>query len=220
MTIATTDSNQQFVGNDILTIFSWTYKTLDESHIDIYLDGIIQVSGYSLLLNGDQDSSPGGDVTFDVAPADMVNVNVVRTVPQTQLVDYTPYDAFPAETHEGALDKLTMLVQELQELLDRNPVPPPDTTPGDALIPGNLTVQGTSSLEDDVSFGGDASGANAPTDDAHFTRKDYVDDEIVTAVAVAQAAADAAQTTADAAKPEVDFLRTGDRLDINNVAVP
>jgi hypothetical protein len=220
MTISTTDSNQQFVGNDILTIFSWTYKTLDESHIDIYLDGIVQVSGYSLLLNGDQDSSPGGDVTFDVAPADGVNVNVVRTVPQTQLVDYQPYDAFPAETHEGALDKLTMLVQGLQELLERSTVPPPDSTPGDAIVSGNLTVNGTSSLEDDVTFGADASGANAPTNAAHFTRKDYVDSEIVTAVGVAQAAADAAQATADLAKPEVDFLRTGNRLDIDNVAVP
>ncbi len=175
MTISTTDSNQQFVGDDILTVFSWTYKTLDEGDIDVYLDGIVQVSGFTVLLNGDQDSSPGGDVTFDVAPADGENVNIVRSVPQTQLVDYVPFDAFPAETHEGALDKLTMLAQDIQELLERSPVPPPDSVPGDALVTGNLTVQGTTALEDDVTFGGDASGANAPTNVAHFTRKDYVD---------------------------------------------
>jgi len=28
------------------------------------------------------------------------------------LVDYTPYDAFPAETHEAALDKLVMMIQQ------------------------------------------------------------------------------------------------------------
>jgi hypothetical protein len=48
-----------------------------------------------------------------------VIVSILRVLPLTQTVDYVPYDAFPAQTHEGALDKLTMIDQQLQEQIDR-----------------------------------------------------------------------------------------------------
>jgi hypothetical protein len=51
-------------------------------------------------------------VTALVAPAATVRWVISRAVAQTQAVDYTPFDTFPAQTHEGALDKLTMLVQD------------------------------------------------------------------------------------------------------------
>jgi len=40
-------------------------------------------------------------------------ITIIRNAPATQLVDYIYNSAFPSETHEQALDKLTMLVQQL-----------------------------------------------------------------------------------------------------------
>ena len=67
----------------------------------------------------------------------------------------------------------------------------------------------------------------APTADNQLTRKDYVDglnaaqDIIIgnntTAAATAQSAANAANANANTRKLETDFIRSGDRLDINNV---
>lgn len=51
-------------------------------------------------------------VTAVTAPASTVRWVISRAVPKTQAVDYTLFDSFPAETHEGALDKLTMLSQD------------------------------------------------------------------------------------------------------------
>jgi myosin heavy subunit len=45
---------------------------------------------------------------------------VVRNVPLTQQTDYQANDPFPAESHEEALDKLTMLTQQLQDGLTRS----------------------------------------------------------------------------------------------------
>jgi hypothetical protein len=39
----------------------------------------------------------------------------------TQEIDYRPHDLFPAETHERALDILTMTAQELRELINDLP---------------------------------------------------------------------------------------------------
>lgn len=44
-------------------------------------------------------------------------ITIIRNAPATQLVDYGYNSNFPAETHEQALDKLTMLVQQLSTLL-------------------------------------------------------------------------------------------------------
>jgi hypothetical protein len=47
-------------------------------------------------------------------------VTLLREIDYTQDVDYQPLDAFPAETHEAALDKLTFLSQQLKEIIDRS----------------------------------------------------------------------------------------------------
>lgn len=44
---------------------------------------------------------------------------LVRDIDITQQVDYVEGDPFPAETHEGALDKLTLIATMLSEQVDR-----------------------------------------------------------------------------------------------------
>jgi hypothetical protein len=62
-------------------------------------------------------------------------LTVVRNVPATQDADYVVGDAFPAESHEEALDKLTMLSQQLQEEVSRSAkLPASNTADADALV--------------------------------------------------------------------------------------
>ena len=55
-----------------------------------------------------------GNWVLNVTGGSAAEIKVWRETPITQEVDYNPYDAFPAESHEGALDKLTMIAQELE----------------------------------------------------------------------------------------------------------
>lgn len=119
MTINSATNKVIYTANGVLTDFDFTFKTFQASDIQVYLDDVLQGSGYSVTLNSDQETSPGGTVIFDVAPADQTNITIVREVPLSQNVDYQPYDPFPANTHEAALDKLTMQNQQQQEELDR-----------------------------------------------------------------------------------------------------
>ena len=55
----------------------------------------------------------GGVITFNRPhPPGVISISVVRVTPLSQLVDYQPYGPFPAETHEFALDKITLILQE------------------------------------------------------------------------------------------------------------
>lgn len=47
-------------------------------------------------------------------------ITILRNIPLTQEVDYVQGDPFSAETHEGALDKLTLLAAQIQEEQDRS----------------------------------------------------------------------------------------------------
>jgi hypothetical protein len=63
-----------------------------------------------------------GTVTFTAGniPAATDTVIIKRNIPGTQETDYTEKGAFPAETHERALDKLTMLYLQQTEDIDRS----------------------------------------------------------------------------------------------------
>jgi len=124
MTLSTTTRLKNLIGNGVLVGFSFNFKTLDTSHIVVSLDDVVQGSGFSVVLNGDQDTSPGGTVTFSAAPGNGVIVTTERVIPLTQQTDYTAYDSFPAETHETALDKITMQTQENSEKIGRSVTAP------------------------------------------------------------------------------------------------
>lgn len=71
---------------------------------------------YTVELNQNR---KGGRVTLtDPKNADWRLV-IYRSYEATQEADYNDFDSFPAETLEQCLDKVTMLIQEIKEELDR-----------------------------------------------------------------------------------------------------
>lgn len=116
MTVSTTNNRINQVADGIVVAFVYDFIVNNASHMLPYLDNVLQVAGFTVNGVGSQS---GGDVTFDVAPANGVTVTLQRVVPLTQLVDYLPYDPFPAETHEGALDKLTLQLQQVSDEISR-----------------------------------------------------------------------------------------------------
>lgn len=63
----------------------------------------------------------GGMVVFP-QPLPPGEVVLRRQTPQNQLTDYVEGDAFPADSHEMGLDRLTLLVQDLMEQFSRTPL--------------------------------------------------------------------------------------------------
>ena len=121
MTVSTTDRVANFVADGIILTFNFNFKVVSATDIKVYEDDVLTSLGHSIPINPDQETSPGGSVVFNpTAPGAGVKLTIRREIPLTQGVDYTPYDAFPAETHEGALDRLTMQVQEVSEVVDRS----------------------------------------------------------------------------------------------------
>ncbi len=65
------------------------------------------------------DYSAGADITLNIPLPAGKNLAIVRECPITQLVDFPEFGKFPASANEKALDKLTMICQQLREELAR-----------------------------------------------------------------------------------------------------
>ena len=71
-------------------------------------------SDYTSLFYGDTPIYDGGEFTMTVPPpVGTVSLSIERNTPITQLVDFQPYGRFGANIVEFALDKLTMICQEI-----------------------------------------------------------------------------------------------------------
>jgi len=101
-----------YVGNGAQTSFAFVFRADDVAWVNVsFTTDIIGVT-----LNADQDTTPGGTVDYSVAPPDLQDIRIQRSTPQVQNLDYTRYDPFDSESHEDALDKLTMEVQDLLQV--------------------------------------------------------------------------------------------------------
>lgn len=109
MTVQNVVQRVTYLGNGAQTVFAFTFRADDPNWIIVdYTDNLNSVS-----LNVDQDNDPGGEVIYSVAPPVGQQVQIVRSTPLNQILDYTRYDAFDSDSHESALDKLTMMIQDL-----------------------------------------------------------------------------------------------------------
>lgn len=111
-----------YKGNGSTTAFPISFPFLDNTHIQVLQssDGVneevVPSTEYTITGAGVE---KGGTCTFNVAPPADITIAVMRNVPITQLYAYRELDNFPAESHENALAKLTMICQQLSERLAR-----------------------------------------------------------------------------------------------------
>ena len=125
MTVSSTNTKNSYSGDGSTTVFAYTFKIFDDDDITVILrtdatgNETVQTKTTDYTVSG-VGNAGGGNITFGTAPASGITVVLLRETAQTQSTDYTPNDPFPAASHEDALDKLTLIVQDQQEELDRS----------------------------------------------------------------------------------------------------
>jgi hypothetical protein len=97
--------------------YGYTFKILAAAELQVYLAGVLQLAtAYAVAGVG---GVTGGTVTFTVAPAAGTLITFKRATALAQGLDYDAVDAFPADQVEVALDRLTLIAQELSEVAAR-----------------------------------------------------------------------------------------------------
>ena len=123
MTISTTTARVPYNGNGITTVFPIPFRFLvNDDIVVVRVDAagvettLVYTTDYTLTGAGGE---AGGTVTMLVAPASGTRLIIYRDTDIVQETDYISGDPFPAETHERALDRLTMIAQEIGSDADR-----------------------------------------------------------------------------------------------------
>lgn len=131
MTISsTTRKAGPFFGNDATIDFPFTFKVFKKQDVRVTLTdptGADQVllldSSYSVTLNTDQDSNPGGTVRYPVLGLPLPTtwrLTVTGGLPNTQPTDIQNNGGFYPQIVEDMGDRSTIQIQQLQEQIDRS----------------------------------------------------------------------------------------------------
>lgn len=120
MTISTQPTFQTYAGADLAGPFTIPFRFDANSEVVVKKTSAL---GVTTTLTGNvitgAGEATGGQLTTAEAVATGETLLIYRAVPITQPADYIAADAFPAETHEAALDRLTMIAQDLKREVDR-----------------------------------------------------------------------------------------------------
>lgn len=145
MAISSETSKVQYSGDGSTTAFTVNFFFIEDGDLEVVLTSAAGVNTvqtitteYTLTGAGDQS---GGTCTMVTAPATGEKLTIRRKVPITQTVDYVENDPFPADTHERALDKLTMIAQEQSEEIGRSIKFSVSSTSTDVVMPDPVADQ-------------------------------------------------------------------------------
>lgn len=130
MTInSTTRKAGPFIGNGSTSAFPFSFKVFQASDLEVVrLDestntetSLVLTSDYTVTLNLDQDSNPGGTVTLLAgALAAGYTLTLTSDLPNLQPTDLTNQGGFYPDVINDALDRATIQIQQLQEQTDRS----------------------------------------------------------------------------------------------------
>lgn len=128
MTIASPASSASFAGNGVTLSFPLPFRFVSNADVAVVLrhaDGtetqLTETTDYTLSGAGE---ASGGACALASPPLPGQTLVFTRAPRILQETDYQENDAFPAESHEEALDLLTMICQALDERLGRAPLLP------------------------------------------------------------------------------------------------
>jgi len=114
MTVSLTVNRWAYLGNGVTTSFTYDNRIFEASDLKVFVGGVLRIAGSDYEVSG-VGLPGGGSVTFSEPPAGGASVTIVRDVPATQGLDLAALGSFPAEENEKALDRLTVLIQQLAD---------------------------------------------------------------------------------------------------------
>lgn len=187
MSLTTLNSKIVYNANGI-TSFPIPFRFLENSHIRISVDGVVQTLDSDYTLSGADDPS-GGEATFSSSTTGEVVIR--RIVPLIQETDYTESGPNRAETAERNLDKSVMIAQQQQEEIDRAFKFPEEFT-------GNVEAESPEANKILI-WNNDATKIINGPEFADFVTLEAASSQARDDAQTAQAAAETAQTAAEAA---------------------
>lgn len=118
-----------FLGNGSSTVFSFAFKCFAAGDLRVVRTGatglettLVLNSDYSVVLNSDQDASPGGTVIYPISgPALPVGqkITIISALEVAQTTDLLGGGAFNARVIEDTFDRTVIQLQQLKEKTDR-----------------------------------------------------------------------------------------------------
>jgi len=113
------------------TVFTYTWRILDEDDLDVFIDGVI-TTAYSVSGVGEL---AGGSVTFNSGRTSGEVITILRNMPLVQDTDYPAGGRLSTVNLEKNLDELMMISQDLQEEVGRATKTPGTSTVKDIDFP-------------------------------------------------------------------------------------
>lgn len=130
-----------FVGNDATTVFPFSFRVFAKTDLLVYATpvaggtdtALVLDSAYSVTLNPNQESQPGGAITYLVGGVttplpSSLKLTILTDVPQTQTLDLKNRGGFYPEVIETAMDRQVVLIQQLEERASRSFFLPPSVS--------------------------------------------------------------------------------------------
>lgn len=130
MTISsTTRVAGPFIGNGTATVFPFTFKVFAAADLDVIRlntstgveSTLVLNSDYTVTLNGNQNTNPGGSVTLSAgALATGLTLTITSDIANLQPTDLTNQGGFYPEVITDSLDRATIQIQQMADDLTRS----------------------------------------------------------------------------------------------------
>ena len=114
MTVSSTTLKNSYTASGSQTTFAYGFKIFADADLKVYVNGTLKTltTHYTVTNAG---VTAGGNVVFGTGLTVSDKVVIQRDLTLTQATDYVENDPFPADSHETALDRLTFIVQQLND---------------------------------------------------------------------------------------------------------
>lgn len=142
-----------FVGNDVTTSFPFAFKVFTagdmyvvKTDTDLETETVLVLNtDYTVSLNADQNANPGGTITLPSALTSGFTLTVTSNITALQQTDLTNQGGFYPSVITNALDKLTILIQQALDAINRSlklPVSAPSGTSTTLPLPSSNNLIG------------------------------------------------------------------------------
>ena len=159
MAVDSTERRVVYAGNGKATAFPFVFKVFADTDVVVSVgkpDGAEAAatlkinSDYTVTLNADQNTTPGGTVNVKTAPDEGYNLAVTSSVPYDQPMVLTPYGGFNPETLNNNSDRQAIQIQQLVEQVSRALI----TDPTDTITPRQLRDKLLAAVDDAIAAAG------------------------------------------------------------------